>query len=198
MMRFIVSKSIQFRFLVLAIACALMYFGMRELQNAQVDVFPEFAPPRVEIQVPSVGLSAKEVEELVTIPIEDALNGVEGLDVMRSKSVQSLSAINLIFKRGTDLLQGPSAGRRTAVDGGADLAVLDEPAGADAGTILDQPLHEDRNRLRHAVAQRPFDDQLLEDPGAPLARARGLQRDDLWRAHQDVRGAGRAGKARSA
>jgi CzcA family heavy metal efflux pump len=105
MMRFIVSKSIQFRFLVLAIACALMYFGMRELKNAQVDVFPEFAPPRVEIQVPSVGLSAKEVEELVTIPIEDALNGVEGLDVMRSKSVQSLSAINLIFKRGTDLLK---------------------------------------------------------------------------------------------
>jgi Cu/Ag efflux pump CusA len=49
MMRFIVSKSIQFRFLVLAIACALMYFGMRELKNAQVDVFPEFAPPRVAI-----------------------------------------------------------------------------------------------------------------------------------------------------
>jgi CzcA family heavy metal efflux pump len=105
MMRFIVSKSVQFRFLVLAMACALMYFGMRELRNARVDVFPEFAPPRVEIQVPSVGLSAKEVEELVTIPIEDALNGVEGLDVMRSKSVQSLAAINLIFKSGTDLLK---------------------------------------------------------------------------------------------
>jgi CzcA family heavy metal efflux pump len=105
MMRFIVSKSVQFRFLVVAAACALMYFGMRELKNAQVDVFPEFAPPRVEIQVPSVGLSAKEVEELVTLPIEDALNGVDGLSVMRSKSVQSLSAINLIFKPGTDLLK---------------------------------------------------------------------------------------------
>lgn len=105
MMRFVIGKSIQYRFLVIAIAAALMFFGTKELQNAQIDVFPEFAPPRVEIQVPAVGLSSAEVEELVTIPIEDALNGVEGLDVMRSKSVAALSAVNLIFKRGTDLLQ---------------------------------------------------------------------------------------------
>ncbi len=104
MMRFIIKKSLQFRFLVIAISVALMYLGTRQLQNAPVDVFPEFAPPRVEIQVPSLGLSASEVEQLVTIPIEDALNGIEGLDVMRSKSVAALSAINLIFKRGTDLL----------------------------------------------------------------------------------------------
>jgi CzcA family heavy metal efflux pump len=105
MMRFIIRKSLRYRFLVIAIAFGLMFFGTKQLQNAQVDVFPEFAPPRVEIQVPALGLSSVEVEELVSIPIEDALMGVEGLDVMRSKSVASLSAINLIFKRGTDLLQ---------------------------------------------------------------------------------------------
>jgi CzcA family heavy metal efflux pump len=105
MMRFIITKSLQFRFLVIAIAAALMFFGTRQLRNAQVDVFPEFAPPRVEIQVPALGLSSAEVEELVTIPIEDALNGIEGLDVMRSKSVAALSAVNLIFKPGTNLLQ---------------------------------------------------------------------------------------------
>ena len=55
-----------------------------------VDVFPEFAPPLVEIQTPCLGLSAEEVEELVTIPLEQALNGVPGLDVMRSKSVAQL------------------------------------------------------------------------------------------------------------
>ena len=63
-----------------------------------VDVFPEFAPPMVEIQTPSLGLSAEEVEELVTIPLEQALNGVPGLDVMRSKSVPELSAVKMIFK----------------------------------------------------------------------------------------------------
>jgi CzcA family heavy metal efflux pump len=105
MMRFIISKSLRFRFLVLAMAVALMFFGTKQVQEAPVDVFPEFAQPRVEIQVPSLGLSATEVEELVTIPLEDALNGVEGLEVMRSKSVAALSQIVMIFERGTDLLQ---------------------------------------------------------------------------------------------
>ena len=75
-----------------------------------VDVFPEFAPPKVEIQTVSLGLSAAEVEELVTVPLEQALAGVEGLDVLRSKSVTHLSSIELIFERGTDLLLGSPAG----------------------------------------------------------------------------------------
>jgi Cu/Ag efflux pump CusA len=146
MMRFIVSKSVQFRFLVLAMACALMYFGMRELRNARVDVFPEFAPPRVEIQVPSVGLSAKEVEELVTIPIEDALNGGRGprRDAFEIGAVARRDQLDL--QVGHRSAEGASAGRRTVVGRGADLAVLDKPAGAHAGPILDQPLHEDRDR----------------------------------------------------
>ena len=103
MMRALVGWSLRFRFLVVAIALAMMFFGSRELQNMPVDVFPEFAPPRVEIQTPSLGLSASEVEELVTVPLEEALNGVEGLEVMRSKSVPALSSILLIFEPGTDL-----------------------------------------------------------------------------------------------
>src|SRR6185295_5329521 len=65
-----------------------------------IDVFPEFAPPKVEIQTNSLGLSAVEVEELVTVPLEQALNGVPGLDVLRSKSVPVLSDIVLLFKPG--------------------------------------------------------------------------------------------------
>ncbi|HTG42706.1 MAG TPA: efflux RND transporter permease subunit, partial [Methylomirabilota bacterium] len=68
-------------------------------------VFPEFAPPRVEIQTASLGLSPADVEAFVTIPLEQALAGVEGLDVLRSKSVPQLSSIELIFKPGTDLLR---------------------------------------------------------------------------------------------
>ena len=69
-----------------------------------VDVFPEFAPPRVEIQTLALGLSATEVESLVTVPLEQALNGIEGLDTIRSKSVEQLSQIELIFDPGADLL----------------------------------------------------------------------------------------------
>jgi CzcA family heavy metal efflux pump len=105
MMRWIVGSSLKFRFIVIAVAAALMYFGIRRVNDMPVDVFPEFAPPLVEIQTPCLGLSAEEVEELVTIPLEQALYGVPGLDVMRSKSVAQLSAVKMIFKRGTDLYE---------------------------------------------------------------------------------------------
>ncbi|MGH8897067.1 MAG: efflux RND transporter permease subunit [Egibacteraceae bacterium] len=105
MMRRIVGSSLKFRFLVVAGAAAMMFFGVMQLRNMPVDVFPEFAPPRVEIQTPSLGLSAADVEELVTVPLEEVLTGVPGLDDMRSKSVAQLSSIVLIFKPGTDLLE---------------------------------------------------------------------------------------------
>ena len=105
MLRWIIGSSLKFRFIVIAVAAALMYFGIARLQHMPVDVFPEFAPPLVEIQTPCLGLSAEEVEELVTIPLEQALYGVPSLDVMRSKSVAQLSAIKMIFDRGTDLLE---------------------------------------------------------------------------------------------
>jgi len=104
MMRGIVSVSLRFRYLVVAAAAAMMFFGAGQLGSMPVDVFPEFAPPRVEVQTPSWGLSAPEVEALVTIPLEQALTGVEGLDIMRSKSVNDLSSIEMIFEPGTDLL----------------------------------------------------------------------------------------------
>src|SRR5512145_3223318 len=103
-MRWIVATSLRYRFLIVFAAAALMVFGIARLSNSSVDVFPEFAPPKVEIQTISLGLSAADVEELVTVPLEQALNGVPGLDVMRSRSVPDLSDIVLIFKPGTDLI----------------------------------------------------------------------------------------------
>ena len=104
MFRWIVGSSLKFRFLVIAIAAGMVAFGVDRFRGMPVDVFPEFAPPRVEIQTPSLGLSTAEVEELVTVPLEQAFNGLPGLDVMRSKSVPQLSSILLQFERGTDLL----------------------------------------------------------------------------------------------
>ncbi len=104
MFRWIVGRSLKFRYLVLASAVGLMYFGIWQLQRMPVDVFPEFAPPMVEIQTISLGLSAEEVESLVTVPLEQVLAGVPGLTGIRSKSVPDLSAIKMYFKPGTDLL----------------------------------------------------------------------------------------------
>ncbi len=103
-MRWIVQTSLRYRYLVVFMAAALMVFGIARLSGSSVDVFPEFAPPKVEVQTISLGLSAADVEELVTVPLENALNGVPGLDVMRSRSVPDLSDIVLIFEPGTDLI----------------------------------------------------------------------------------------------
>src|ERR687898_669865 len=104
-MRWIVGLSLRFRWLVLFAAAALIVFGIGETRNADVDVFPEFAPPRVEIQTIAVGNSSEQVEELITIPLEDQLNGIPGLEEMRSRSVTDLSQIELLFSRDTDLYQ---------------------------------------------------------------------------------------------
>src|SRR5205814_9031587 len=101
MMRWIIRNSLRFRYLVVAGAVAMMLFGVGTVQKMPVDVFPEFAPPRVQIQTAALGLTAPEVESLVTTPMEQALNGINGLDVMRSKSVAPLSSLELIVKSGT-------------------------------------------------------------------------------------------------
>ena len=104
-MRWIVSRSLRFRWLVLFAAAAMMAFGLAQIPSAKVDVFPEFAPPKIEIQTIALGNSSSEVESLITVPLEEQLNGLPGLDVLRSKSVSQLSSIQLIFERGTNELE---------------------------------------------------------------------------------------------
>src|SRR5499427_4330066 len=105
LMRWIVGSSLRFRHLVVAAAVGMMALGITVLPKMHVDVFPEFAPPRVLIQTACVGLSTSDVEQLVTVPIEVSLNGIQGLDDLRSKSVPQLSSIEVLFKPGTDLLR---------------------------------------------------------------------------------------------
>ena len=104
-MRWIVGRSLRFRWLVVFAAAVTTAFGIAQIPDAKVDVFPEFAPPRVEVQTAAVGNSSNEVEELITVPIEQQLNGIPGLEQLRSKSVAQLSSIELVFERGTDELR---------------------------------------------------------------------------------------------
>jgi CzcA family heavy metal efflux pump len=104
MMRWIVGSSLKFRLLVLAAAAALLAVGISQLRDMPVDVLPEYRPPTVEVQTEALGLSAAEVEQLVTVPLEaDLLNGVAFLEDIRSESIPGLSRILLVFEPGTDL-----------------------------------------------------------------------------------------------
>ena len=79
MMRRIVGLSLRFRFIVVGMAAALMFFGIGQVRDMPVDVFPEFAPPRVEIQTASLGsLHHRRSRHSVTIPLEQALQGLPG------------------------------------------------------------------------------------------------------------------------
>jgi CzcA family heavy metal efflux pump len=105
MMRWLVNSSIQFRFLVLTVAVILMTFGITRLRDMPVDVLPEFAPPFVEIQTEALGLSATEVEQLISLNLEELLSGTPWLQTIRSESVPGLSSLVLIFQPGTDILR---------------------------------------------------------------------------------------------
>ena len=103
MTRSIVSWSLRFRLLVLGMAAAAMIAGFALLPTMALDATPEFAPTYVEVQTEALGLSAEEVEQLITVPIEaDLLNGVAWVDTIQSKSVAGLSSIVLTFQPGTD------------------------------------------------------------------------------------------------
>jgi Cu/Ag efflux pump CusA len=106
MVRRIVGSSMRARGFVALIAVAIVGIGAWQLRSASVDSLPEFTPPTVQIQTAALGLSAPEVEQLITVPLEqDLLAGVPWLDTMRSESIPGLSSIELVFDQGTDLLR---------------------------------------------------------------------------------------------
>lgn len=102
-MGWLVETALRLRVAVLALSVLLIAGGISLIPQLPLDVFPEFSPPYVEIQVEAPGLSAEEVENLVTFPLENALVGTPGLQTLRSKSVLGLSWIKLLLHPGADL-----------------------------------------------------------------------------------------------
>lgn len=99
----LIHASVIHRVVVLVACAVLLVYGIYTAAQAPLDVFPEFAPVKIEVQTEAPGLSTEEVESLITIPLENALNGIPGVDLMRSKSVLGLSSVVLLFKDGTDI-----------------------------------------------------------------------------------------------
>jgi Cu/Ag efflux pump CusA len=103
MMKWLVSASLRLRVVVVVLMLVVLIVGIGILRKTPLDVFPEFAPPYVEVQTEVPGLSTAEVEALVTVPLENALNGTPWVQTIRSKSVLGLSSVVLFFQTGTDL-----------------------------------------------------------------------------------------------
>ena len=104
MMRWLVDSALRLRLAVVMLAVVLLVAGTQAARNLPLDVFPEFTPPLVEIQTEAPGLSSAEVEQLVSVAIENVMTGVPGLTTLRSRSVLGLSSVVLLFEGSTDLM----------------------------------------------------------------------------------------------
>ncbi len=131
MLNSLVQLSLRYRVVVLVAAGVLLAYGVVVALRTPLDVFPEFAPPLVEVQVEAPGMSSEAVERIVTIPMESALNGVPRMTTLRSKSVQGLSAVQLLFERDTDIFQA-----RQAVSERVAVVAARLPAQVRAPTVM--------------------------------------------------------------
>lgn len=156
-MSWLISTSLRLRVLVVAAACVLMIWGVRLARTTPHDVFPEFALPTVEIQTEAPGLSTEEVEALVTMPLENALNGTSGLKTIRSKSVLGLSSVVLLFEEGTDLHRA-----RQLVKERLDVEAGRLPAVANPPVIL-QPLSSLSRAMKVGVWSSKLDTMELTE-----------------------------------
>jgi CzcA family heavy metal efflux pump len=105
MLNLLIRFSLRFRGVIYALAVVAGVYGLYTLTRARLDVFPEFAPPMSIIQTEAPGLSSEQVETLVTRPIENALGGALGVRSLRSKSLQGLSAVTMVFDDRADVFQ---------------------------------------------------------------------------------------------
>ena len=88
--------------LMVAAATLLLVYGGIVLTRAKLDVFPDFVPAQVEVQTDAPGLTAEQVEQLVTRPVEQAINGSAGVAALRSDSIAGLSVVTVSFTQGSD------------------------------------------------------------------------------------------------
>ena len=190
--------ALRFRMLLVGIAAGLIALGILALPNMHADVLPELSQgPVLEVQTESPGLSSQEVEQYITVPMENnLLDGVMGVWDVRSQSTPGLSTRRSVLRA-----RGEHAARAPARRGAADELVLaaggEQAAAADPAAVLDQPRADDR-------AERPERDEparaLLSRPvgrqAAPSGRSGSRERRDLRPAGPADPGPGRPREAR--
>src|SRR3954470_13928255 len=98
----IISWSLHNRMIVILGAIGLIGAGIHSVNNLNIEAYPDPTPPLVEVITQTPGASPEEMERLVGIPLETALNGMPGLEYLRSTSISGLTDVKCQFAYGTD------------------------------------------------------------------------------------------------
>jgi CzcA family heavy metal efflux pump len=171
MLKSIVRISLRHRGVVIALACAWLFYGVYSLRTARYDVFPNFAPPQVSIQTEAPGLAPEQVEQLVTSPIENAIIGVTGVETVRSGSIQGLSDITVIFQNTASIYRDRQVvAERLATLAGqlpAGITPVMAPLTSTTSWVMEMGLYSEKLSLMDltTVAQWVVKRRLLAVPG---------------------------------
>ncbi len=180
MLNAILKWSIIQRWIVVMGAIIVTFLGVYNLTQMPLDVFPDFAPPQVEIQTEAPGLAPEEVESLITLPIESAVNGTPGVETVRSASAVGISVVKVIFNWGTDVYQA-----RQLVTERLQQALQKLPEGVEnpqispisspIGTVLEYALTTETTPMMEVrrLVDRDITNRLLAVPGVSQVIAYG-------------------------
>ena len=103
MLNWLIDASLRHRALVILAAALFAVVGVFSLQQLDIDAFPDTTPVMIQINTVAPSLSSEEIERQITFPVEQAINGLPGLDQLRSISKFGLSQVVVIFDDGIDI-----------------------------------------------------------------------------------------------
>jgi CzcA family heavy metal efflux pump len=171
MLNKIIALSLRLRGIVIALAVVLLVYGVYSIRRAKYDVFPEFAPPQATVRAEAPGLSPEQVELLITTPLENAIIGIEGIESLRSTSIQGLSNINAAFRPTSNIYLARQLISERLVSGTARLPSGVTPAltplTSSTGTVLVLGITSDSHSVMDlkTIAEWTVKRRLLAVPG---------------------------------